>query len=702
MGPPNPLRWLQAIVSQAVLRCPLGKLRGVITWRNGTVSGTRREWPGAVELDVSVDGAPVRALAYPALTGLPRTGDRVLLNTTALDLGLGTGAYALVAATPDRLPPDPGPSGHLVKARYTPLQATVAGADEQGSAYHDVLRDADDIAGMPVVVADLHSALPAVLAGVFDEAERTGNGGRRPRGAYVMQDGGALPAWVFHTCAALQDAGSLSGARASRPARRPPCAAGRYRGRRAGPGQPRDRNPLGFLRGRGGRGGQRRRRTGRPGGGLPAGERGRPARAPPGYLASQPDGVRPGGAGPGGRGGPRPAWAVRRPGRGRGGRTRRPACDRHRARRRSGDGTAGQPGPAVHDGPGASGGPRVFPRGSGGWPARQPPAARGWGRLLGGGLERVDNVDDEDQRVLGGDAGLRLTGAPVGVLRRDDEHDPAAHGLARQAGVPPGDHLLRRRADDEAERGTRGPGGVEDLLGPPDVTGVLGDDELALGHLRAAALDQRLGHQGGGRVVGRDRDRRAAARVRGDGWQAAAARGFRGAGRGGRVGVRLDHVDNEHQRGAAGDAKLGVPRGPVTFRGRDHGQDPAAYLLADERRFQAGQHGAADHRRVLGKGVRLQGGSFPTPEVQDEVRRHGVRLGDRGAGAGDHRLDGEFVVRVKLRDLHHRRGAERPAHRYGRVRVRVAGGARTRAGAWLRRTAAGNDQAGQQWNYGDR
>jgi hypothetical protein len=176
----------------------------VITWRNGTVSQTRREWPGAVELDVSVDGTLVRALAYPALTGLPRRGDRVLLNTTALDLGLGTGGYALVVAIPDRLPPDPGSGGHLVKARYTPLQVTVAGADEQGSAYHDVLRDADDIAGMPVVVADLHSALPAVLAGVFDDDSHP------PRVAYVMQDGGALPAWFSLTCAALADAGWLA------------------------------------------------------------------------------------------------------------------------------------------------------------------------------------------------------------------------------------------------------------------------------------------------------------------------------------------------------------------------------------------------------------------------------------------------------------------------------------------------------------
>lgn len=191
----------------------------MITWRSGTAGGTRREWPGAVELDVSVDdppgdGAPVRALAYPALTGRPEPGDRVLVNTTALDLGLGTGGYALVIAVPDRLPPDPKLAGHLVKARYSPLQATVLGADEQGSPHHEVLRDADDVGGMPVVVADLHSALPAVLAGVFSPAERSGLDrpavSGLPRVVYVMQDGGALPAWFSRTCATLREAGWLA------------------------------------------------------------------------------------------------------------------------------------------------------------------------------------------------------------------------------------------------------------------------------------------------------------------------------------------------------------------------------------------------------------------------------------------------------------------------------------------------------------
>ena len=169
------------------------------------VSALRREWAGAVEVEVAVDGAAVRALAYPELTGRPQPGDRVLLNTGALQLGLGTGGYALVVALPDRLPPDRDGPGHLIKARYTPLQATVLGADEQGSPHHEILRDADDLDGIPVVVADLHSALPAVLAGYRGE-----DGSARGRAVYVMLDGAALPAWFSRTTAALRDAGWLA------------------------------------------------------------------------------------------------------------------------------------------------------------------------------------------------------------------------------------------------------------------------------------------------------------------------------------------------------------------------------------------------------------------------------------------------------------------------------------------------------------
>ena len=157
---------------------------------------------------VTVRGASIRALAYPALVGSPRVGDRVLLNVTALEAGLGTGGYALVVAIPDRLPADRDITGHIVKSRYTPLQVMTASADEQGSEYHEMLESAGSLDAMPVVVADLHSALPAVLAGLRS-FHRT-SPADSPRVAYVMTDGGALPAWFSRTIAGLREAGWLA------------------------------------------------------------------------------------------------------------------------------------------------------------------------------------------------------------------------------------------------------------------------------------------------------------------------------------------------------------------------------------------------------------------------------------------------------------------------------------------------------------
>jgi hypothetical protein len=191
-----------------------------VTWRVGTVTGLGAAWPGARELTVTLDaplpGRPdddpaarrVRALAYTALVGDPVPGERLLLNVSALARGLGTGGYALVVgpADPADLPDDPEPGpGHLVKARYTPLQAMVLGVDEQESAHHATLREADDLAGMPVVVADLHSAVPAIVAGARHAAHLAGR--PAPRVAYVMTDGGALPAAFSRAVAALRDAG---------------------------------------------------------------------------------------------------------------------------------------------------------------------------------------------------------------------------------------------------------------------------------------------------------------------------------------------------------------------------------------------------------------------------------------------------------------------------------------------------------------
>jgi hypothetical protein len=130
--------------------------------------------------------------------GTPRIGDRVLLNTTALALGLGTGGYALVVAVPDRLPADQPVAGHVVKARYTPIQTTELAVDEEASPHHAVIAGATSLESMPVVVADLHSALPAIIAGIHAVRPTA-------RVAYVLTDGGALPVWFSRTVAAIRE-----------------------------------------------------------------------------------------------------------------------------------------------------------------------------------------------------------------------------------------------------------------------------------------------------------------------------------------------------------------------------------------------------------------------------------------------------------------------------------------------------------------
>lgn len=189
----------------------------VMSWRRGTILREVRRWAGAIEYAVRLpaadpDGAAalpdeIRALAYVDMVGEPQVGDEVLLNVGALVKGLGTGGLAFVVANVERLPDDHVGPGHIVKARYTPQQQMFLAIDEQDSPHHAVLT-ADEVAdgslaGMPVVVADLHSSLPAILAGV--RADRP-----ESKVVYVMTDGGALPLAFSRSVAGLVDAGWLT------------------------------------------------------------------------------------------------------------------------------------------------------------------------------------------------------------------------------------------------------------------------------------------------------------------------------------------------------------------------------------------------------------------------------------------------------------------------------------------------------------
>jgi hypothetical protein len=172
----------------------------------GQVKRIIQRRPGAVELLVEIAGEEAHAVAYPDLTGDPEPGETVVLNTTAVRLGLGTGGvHFVVARSPERMAIDSGDEpGHIIKLRYTPCQHRCLSVEEQDSLHRAAVEGCHSLDGMPVILAPLHSMLAAAAAGV-----RAGS--RQARIVYIMPDCAALPIAFSRLVPALRTAGMLDG-----------------------------------------------------------------------------------------------------------------------------------------------------------------------------------------------------------------------------------------------------------------------------------------------------------------------------------------------------------------------------------------------------------------------------------------------------------------------------------------------------------
>jgi len=157
--------------------------------------------PPLVNSDREIDS--IKALAYRCVVPDCTPGDLVIVNTLGIELNLGTGGYGFVVVNLSKPLPRCSSDGHIVKLRYTPFQISVLSAEEEASPHHERFEDADiSLDGMPVVCAELHSALPAIVAGVkaYDPSLSV---------CYVMTDGGALPLAFSETVRRLKADGWL-------------------------------------------------------------------------------------------------------------------------------------------------------------------------------------------------------------------------------------------------------------------------------------------------------------------------------------------------------------------------------------------------------------------------------------------------------------------------------------------------------------
>src|SRR4029077_9765238 len=163
------------------------------SYRTGEVVTLLEARPGLQRVEVDLGHGPERAYALTQLTGPVALGDRVVVNTTAVELGLGTGGWDVVHWNLERDQWSvPGP-GHIIKGRSTSLQADVGSTEE----HLEALAEIDSIDGMPVVVAALHSQLPAVAVAFKACAPDA-------RLAYVMTDGAGLPLAMSDLVATLR------------------------------------------------------------------------------------------------------------------------------------------------------------------------------------------------------------------------------------------------------------------------------------------------------------------------------------------------------------------------------------------------------------------------------------------------------------------------------------------------------------------
>jgi hypothetical protein len=161
--------------------------------------------PGAEEWWVEGDGVGRVAVSYPRLVGRLGVEDRVLVNTMARELGLGTGGVDFVVA---RLEPEVEPlprseRGHIVKLRYTPLQHAVCSVEEPGSPHRAAMEGFRSLEGTPVLAAELHSQ--AAAAAVCARALA----GVSLRIALVVSDTAALPLAFSRLAARLRADGIL-------------------------------------------------------------------------------------------------------------------------------------------------------------------------------------------------------------------------------------------------------------------------------------------------------------------------------------------------------------------------------------------------------------------------------------------------------------------------------------------------------------
>lgn len=181
----------------------------MISWALGVVMDERMNPVHPVQqLRVQMeDGHEADAILYTDTLRKAQPGDKVWLNTTAVQLRLGTGGVHIVVSFADDEGADLNQSivqgqGHLMKLRYTPLQRAVLAVEEPDSPYHHLFTTPQTLSRMPVLIGELHSMLSVAATWLHYRKKSL-------RIVYIMSDGGSLPLAYSKTVPMLKQNGMI-------------------------------------------------------------------------------------------------------------------------------------------------------------------------------------------------------------------------------------------------------------------------------------------------------------------------------------------------------------------------------------------------------------------------------------------------------------------------------------------------------------
>ena len=174
----------------------------MISKRLGVVEFIKDKTENLEDIRVNINGEVQRAYNYPKLTGSVSVGDEVILNTTAVELSLGTGGYHFVISNLNNVESNFTDGGHIMKLRYTPFQVKVDSVEEQESEFHCKIDEFTSLKGLPVVVGTLHSMLTPFVA-----SYKKHNPNKKI--AYIMTDGAALPIYLSKNVSNLKSQGLI-------------------------------------------------------------------------------------------------------------------------------------------------------------------------------------------------------------------------------------------------------------------------------------------------------------------------------------------------------------------------------------------------------------------------------------------------------------------------------------------------------------